>query len=200
MTSPTALVTVDDVRTHLNMTTFENDAELQTFIDAATPLIDNIAGPTINTSITEYHSGGFSTIVLNRLPIVSVTSVVETKGQTNYTLTEGTLGSITNGFAFTIDYTTGTIIRRAYNAESIFADGNRNITVTYVAGRSSVPGNIRLATLMLVQHLWMTSQANSNGQRATIGGDDSFTPGMGFAVPNRVKELLQPSPRVPGVA
>jgi hypothetical protein len=53
---------------------------------------------------------------------------------------------------------------------------------------------------MLIQHLWTTSQMNRNGGRPSIGGDDSFVPGMGFAVPNRVKELLQPSPRVPGVA
>ena len=75
-----------------------------------------------------------------------------------------------------------------------------NIKIIYIAGRATVPANVRLATLMLVQHLWTTSQNNKNGGRPNLGGDDTFVPGMGFAVPNRVKELLQPGGRVPGVA
>lgn len=200
MTAPTVIVTLDDVKSHLNKTDFADDLELQGFIDAATPLIENIAGPVIPRTVVEYYSGGTTVINLNSMPVSSVTSIVETYGQTNYSLTQSDLGSAMSGFAFTFDSLTGRVVRRSYNAEAMFPIGNNNVKVTYVTGRDTVPANIRLATLMLIQHLWSTSQMNRNGGRPSLGGDDTFVPGMGFAVPNRVKELLQPSPRVPGVA
>lgn len=200
MTAPTVLVTLDEVKAHLNKTDFLDDLELQGFIDAATPLIENMSGPVIPRTVTEYYSGGTSVITLNSMPVQSITSIVETYGQTNYSLTQSELGSAMSGFAFTFDALTGRVIRRAYNAEAMFPIGANNVKVIYVAGRDTVPANIRLAALMLIQHLWTTSQVNRNGGRPSLGGDDTFVPGMGFAVPNRVKELLQPSPRVPGVA
>lgn len=200
MPAPTVLVTLDEVKAHLNKTDFNDDLELQGFVDAATPLIENMAGPVIPRTVTEYHSGGMTSITLNSQPVQSVTSIVETYGQTNYSLTQVELGQGMTGFAFTLDPLMGRIVRRAYNAEAMFPIGNNNVKVVYVAGRNEVPANVRLATLMLIQHLWTTSQMNRNGGRPSIGGDDNFVPGMGFAVPNRVKELLQQSPRVPGVA
>lgn len=200
MTTPTVLVTLDDVKAHLNKTDFNDDLELQGFIDAATPLVENLAGPVVPRTVVEYYSGGTTSITLNSQPVLSVTSIVETYGQTNYNLTQVELGQGMTGFCFTLNPLTGQIIRRAYNAEAMFPIGTNNVRVEYIAGRATVPANIRLAALMLIQHLWSTSQLNRNGNRPTLGGDDSFVPGMGFAVPNRVKELLQPSPRVPGVA
>lgn len=200
MTTPTTIVSLADAKAHLNKTDNTDDTELQYFIEAATPIIENIAGPVLPQTKTEYYSGGVSQINLNWLPILSITSIVETYGQTNYNLTEITLGSSNTAFGFTVDYTTGRIIRRAYNAEALFPVGSNNVKVVYQAGRATIPANVRLATLMLIQHLWSTSQLNRQGGRPTLGGDDSFTVGAGFAVPNRVRELLQPSPRVPGVA
>lgn len=201
MAGPTVIVSLADVKAHLNKTDTENDTELQGFIDAATPLIENIAGPQIQRTIVEYYSGGVTRFTLNWLPIVSITSIVETYGQTNYTLTEVTLGGASTGFGFTVDYVTGAIVRRAYNAEAMFPVGTNNVKVTYVVGQATaIPANVRLGALMLVQHLWTSSQMNRNGGRPGLGGDDVFTVGAGFAVPNRVRELLQPSPRVPGVA
>ena len=200
MTAPTFLVTLEEVKKHLNKADFLDDEELQGFIDAATPMVENIYGPVINRTITEYQSGGTSTLVLNYLPILSITSIIETYGQTNYTLTRVNLGDINNGFAYTCDLPQGRIVRRAYNAEANFPTGRDNVQIIYVVGCASIPSNVRLGTLMLIAHLWTTSQLNRNGNRPSLGGDDSFTPGMGFAVPNRVKEILQASPRVPGVA
>lgn len=200
MTAPTTIVSLADVKAHLNKTDNTDDTELQYFLEAATPIIENIAGPVLPQTKTEYFSGGVSQINVNWLPILSVTSIVETYGQTNYTLTEITLGSSNTAFGFTVDYTTGRIIRRAYNAEALFPVGANNVQVVYQAGRATVPANVRLATLMLIQHLWSTSQLNRQGGRPMLGGEDGFAIGSGFAVPNRVRELLQPSPRVPGVA
>lgn len=200
MPNPTAIVSLADVKFHLNKTDNTDDTELQYFIDAATPIVENIAGPVLPTQRVEVYSGGVSEIVLNWLPIISVDSVVETYANVNYTLTQINLGNGSGAFNYTVDTTTGKIVRRVYNMLGRFPDGVNNVKVTYTTGRATIPANIRLATLMLIQHLWSTSQLNRNGGRPSLGGDDSFTVGAGFAVPNRVRELLQPSPRVPGVA
>ena len=202
MTAPTALVSLDEVKAHLNKTDFTDDLELEGFIEAATPLIENITGPVINRTVVEYHDGGSMSISLDQMPVASITSIVETYGQTNYTLAQVEMGTAQSGFSYSFSPTTGQVIRRAFNSAAIFPQGEKNIAVTYVAGRATVPANIRLATMMLVQHLWTTSQMNRNGGRPTLGGDDIFTPnvGMAYAMPNRVKELLVPSALVPGVA
>jgi hypothetical protein len=75
-------------------------------------------------------------------------------------------------------------------------------TVTYTAGRAAVPPTIKLAALILLQHLWRTQYGAS---RVPSGGNDDWSvtdpiPGFGYAVPNRVLQLLEPFKLPPGVA
>lgn len=49
---------------------------------------------------------------------------------------------------------------------------------------------VKLATLFLIQHLWNSSQ---RGPTAVAIDDEIVTvTGVGYAIPNRVRELLQP--------
>ena len=200
MTNPTTIVQLADVKAHLNIEVNDYDVELQQFIDASTSVIERITGPVIVQTFTEYFDGGCMAITLNHLPLVSVSSVVETMGDVNYTLAAITLGSGTSNYAYSLDTNIGQIVRRVANAAATFADGVKNVKVTYTAGRSRIPGNVRLATLMLIQHWWSQSQYNRQGGRPNLGGDDVMNMGSGFAIPNRVRELLQPDPDIPGVA
>jgi hypothetical protein len=75
-------------------------------------------------------------------------------------------------------------------------------TVTYTAGRPAVPPTVKLAALILLQHLWRTQYGAS---RVPSGGADDWSvtdpiPGFGYAVPNRVLQLLEPFKLPPGVA
>ncbi|MFB8251721.1 hypothetical protein ACFC5H_08950 [Streptomyces rochei] len=76
--------------------------------------------------------------------------------------------------------------------------------VTYTAGRGEVPPTINLAARILLQHLWRTQYGASRGL-GSIGGGDDFSvtepvPGWGYAIPNRVLQLLEPYKVPPGVA
>ena len=199
-----SIVTVAEAKTHLNIPASDTsqDTEIQGFIDAAQPLIEDITGPVATASHTEYFDGGCSTIVLSWLPVVSVTSVTEYYGLSTFPLTNQPLGSQTDAFGYTLDAATGQITRRTFGGEAAqFAAGAKNVKVVYTAGLNSTPGNVRLAALELIRHLWQQSQ---QGGRPRFGGNaildgENHVP-IGFALPDRVVELLAPNRRPPGVA
>jgi len=202
------LVSLDEAKLHLDMPTSDTtvDAELQGFIDAATPLIENICGPITSESVTEWHDGGAgdrSALVLRRRPVLSVTSVTEYLGQTPQVLAAATTPANAAALSYSLEVATGTIIRRsAAGTVYPFAWGEQNVQVVYTAGFGSTPANVRLAALELIRHLWQSTQ---QGGRPAFNGNpadgNGFGPaGGGYAVPNFVIELLKPNERIPGIA
>lgn len=75
--------------------------------------------------------------------------------------------------------------------------------VTYTVGRSPVPAAVRLATLVVIEHLWRSSQnAGPSGRPQPGGGyDDGLPPttGLPFAMPRGALQLLQPYRRAGSV-
>jgi hypothetical protein len=121
------------------------------------------------------------------VPFTSVTSITENGvAVTNYTA-DPTAGIITNGSSA---------------APDVFEWGVQNIVVTasvgYAATESNVKPHVKLAARELVRFWWQ------QGQQANIpafgSAPESMPLPMGFAVPRRVMELLEPSPRVAGFA
>jgi len=69
----------------------------------------------------------------------------------------------------------------------LYVDAANEWVATRVSDTSPAP--VRLATLMLLDHLWETQR----GPASNPVDDELGTPGtFGFAVPNRVLELLAP--------
>ena len=72
-------------------------------------------------------------------------------------------------------------------------------TVTYTSGRDDLPAAIRLAVLVIAEHLFETQRRPgfTTDAPAGFGGADGIpdatnsTP-MGFAIPSRAQELLAP--------
>jgi hypothetical protein len=125
-------------------------------------------------------------VVLRTTPVLELTAV-------DPLLTDGTGYDVAT---LRLDGDTG-VVRRA--------DGGwlcGPLQVTYQAGRESVPATINLAARLLLQHLWQTQRGPTRG---LAGGGDDFSvtepiPGFGYAVPNRVLQLLEPYRLPPGVA
>lgn len=192
MPAVTALVTLAETRTHLNFGAGDtsHDTELEGFIDAATPVIEDLAGAVVGATWTnEEHIGVAGQVVyLRHVPVYSVTTLVEYRSGAAATLTgvaTAALGSTVNSYS--VDLDTGRVIR---------SDGCGQIVVaTYVSGRAAVPSNVRLATLELVRHLYQLTQ---QGGRPAFGGATEDGPWMpsGFAVPTRVMELLASTPNL----
>lgn len=164
-------VTLDEVQQHLDVT--EVTDETLMVQQAAQGAVEGIVGPILWRTVTRTVSGS-SSIVLPVLPVVSVTSLTGAGTPVTYTANPdaGILSDV---------YATGPL------------------TVTYVAGRTSVSDDIRYATLIIAAHLWQTQRGNAPAPGFTEETFDG-TPGVGYAIPNRAMDLLGPHQMLPGIA
>lgn len=200
----TDLVTLTDVKAHLNIPTSDtsNDTELGGFIDAASDFITYIAGPVVSTPLTETHRtrGGLYYVMLRQPPVLSITSVVEYVGTVGYTLTQQQPGSTVDNWGYSINLASGALVRRSSAGTRMpFLGGD--LVVAYVAGRVSVPPQIRLACLEDIRGLWQRTQLGGRPAFDDGGssGSDGWTSGPLNLFP-RLKALLDGATRTPSIA
>lgn len=181
-----ALLTLAQAKQQLDIETTTEDEELQAYIDALTPVIERYVGPVENRTVTEVVDGHGLRLALTQAPAVSLTSVTPLLGG----------GAAVDAGALVLDSAAGVVWRR----DGVSWAGGP-WTVVYVAGRDGVPPTINLAARILLQHLWRTQYGAARGG----GGADDYSvtepvAGWGYAVPNRVLQLLEAYKVPPGVA
>jgi hypothetical protein len=158
--------------------------DLEAYIEALTPCIEELCGPVVPRSVVEIASGGDTALDLNGR-VASVTSITTRAGtmtaDADYYLVDGV---IYGGQLF---------------SERPFPWGERNIRVEYVTGFSDMPPNIILAASELVAHWWRTSRVSGRTNRFGGAEGDLVTP-SGFGVPYRVIDHLRPNLRLGGIA
>ncbi|MCX4786466.1 phage head-tail connector protein [Streptomyces sp. NBC_01221] len=181
-----ALLTLDEAKAQLDIETTADDQELQAYIDSLTAVIERHTGPVEKRPVTEQVDSRGSRLALSQVPAVSLTSITP--------IFNGGLAIDVGDLA--LDGDAGVLWRRD---RQVFYGGPWR--VVYVAGRGEVPATIKLAALFLLQHLWRTQYGAARGG----GGADDYSvtepiPGFGYAIPNRVLELLEAFKAPPGVA
>lgn len=205
------IVSLADVKAHLRYPTADvaDDSALAGFISAASDVIDTETGICVPKQYEESYSGGDFKIWLAHIPVISVENVIEGWGFINQDLSMVQANSPNTGnlFAFSVDEPeTGEISRRTGGNINIpFNPGVSNILITYTAGRTTIPGAIRLAALELIAHWWQSSQQRAGGGtgvRAYDAVDTDFTrttgvTGFNQGVPYRIIEILRPFRRFP---
>lgn len=146
------------------------------YVAAATWVVENITGPVLPATHTVRASGGRSIVLPH--PVTEVSSMA----------VDG--ASVTVDEA-DVDGEAGIIYTRTRS-------GFRNVVVQYTTGSNLIAENVRLATREEVRFLW---QVGHQGARP-VGESADVTPyqAEGFAVPRRVVELLQATPRFGGFA
>lgn len=167
-----------------------HDAELQRFVDAADPVVEDIVGPVNQATFDEFYDGGRSWIVLRRNPVISIQAVTEYAGATPTTLTVAATPAVITSSSYVFD-PDGILYRVTAAGSSHFSAGANNIRVQYTAGRTVVPPNIKLGALELIRHLYQSTQQGGRPQFGGAAEDLPWAP-AGFAVPTRVIELLAP--------
>jgi uncharacterized phiE125 gp8 family phage protein len=182
------IASLSDAKLHLNKQNTADDVEIQDFMDAAQAVITREVGDVVPTSYTETLNIDGYRLVLTQRPVISVTSVqVYYSASAKVTLDPAT---------YRLDNAAAGIVERtgAGGYPIPFTGQGDTADVTYVAGRTgAVPANIRLAYLELTAHLWRNSQQGRNRRvRGPGPEDDMATVGLGFSLPNRVRELLGP--------
>lgn len=180
-----SLPTLTDLKIHTGITSAKDDDELVEMLDAAIDVVEGIVGPISGGSVTEVHRGVNSdALVLRRMPTVALSSISARYGATTSPLAAAD---------YELDADTGLL--RSVSGYRFVGD----YTVTYTAGRDVLPAAIRLAVLIIAAHLWETQRVPGAGPARApgFGGADGIpdmggSGGMGFAIPNRAQELLQP--------
>jgi hypothetical protein len=160
-----------------------DDDELSSYISAAEDWIEAQCGPVTPRTVTETVTAECGRLRLSMAPVVSVDSVTQSAlavSTSDWIVTPGGRVSLRYGRLFG-DY-----------------------AVTYTAGRASVPERLKRAALELVAHWWESQRGTAGPPR--IGGSDpdgytyAAATGLGYAIPNRVTELIADYKRPAAVA
>jgi uncharacterized phiE125 gp8 family phage protein len=181
------IASLADAKLHLNKQNTADDVEIQDFMDAAQAVITREVGDVVPTSYTETVDIDGCRLVLTQRPVLSVTSL--------YVYYSAAAKILLDPSTYRIDNPAGIIERTGAGGYPIpFTGQGDQADVVYIAGRTgAVPANIRLAYLELTAHLWRNSQQGRNRRvRGPGPEDDMATVGLGFSIPNRVRELLGP--------
>lgn len=208
MSLTTDLVTVADVAAHLNWDTTQQTKyanEMARFISAVTPVVERFTGPVVQQDFDEWFDGGGVQIIL-RKPVVAIALLTESTGNATQTLTEEPLSAAGDWYGYTVNKASGAVTRRANGIATKFPDGVENIHAHYSAGlaadTASVPANVALGALEIVRVNWQPQQGGNRpipGGQSDLGVSDGLRM-MGYFVPNRVMELLQPNASNLGIA
>jgi hypothetical protein len=177
-------ISLTEVKLHMNKDVAKttDDAELAGFISSACQMIEDRVGPVAPRSATQtvwgHHHAYRRQLLLDLHPVVDVTAVTVD----GVTVPEADPVAGTDGWV--LDAGPGVLAHTRHWPWG-------RVEVTYRAGRTPLPGNIRLAGLELAAHLWQSSQLNSSGGRPSLSGTDELAlRNVGFALPYRVRELL----------
>lgn len=177
---PAPFITVDEVKTHMDKTSTADEDELAGFVSAACEAIrERIGEVSAVTAVVEACSWT-NVLILEHKPVIEVTKVERLPG----------LGLVPQGDRGT--GTDGWLMQQP--GAGILEHTSRfpgDVRVTYQAGRVPLPGNVRLAGLEMAAHLWRASQLNGGGGRPAITDNEQpIIPGVAYALPIRVRELL----------
>lgn len=178
------LVTLAQVKAHLDIvgSNANQDTKLQLFLDAAESwFYSDIQRTRIEAgAVTEYvHGNQADTIMLMEYPIISVTEV---RINADGVFTDPS--SIVPATDYTISDEENCIVLR----NSRFPAGINNIQVTYVAGYATVPVEIKLAVLWLVEWFYLHNNRKDMGRTNMSKQDESQ--GVLAAMPPMVTSIL----------
>lgn len=172
-----SLVSLDDAKRYLNITSSASDEELRQFILEATDIAERLTSRQFRrVAVTERASGTGVSLSLTTQPVVSVTSVTE----------NGT--ALTVDVDYVVDLMRGVLYRGTSTNARQWKPGNDNITVVYVAGEPNPSPTAQLLVKEITRHLWRTQRGASP---MAMGGQDDFIPGGNNIVTYRIKELAE---------
>lgn len=199
------LIDLIELRDELNITPGDTTktVKLRRWLKAATFVVENVCGPIVPRPMTRHFDGDGTFIVLPERWVTSITSMSETRGITNYSLTEQPLGQSVDAFGYTWDRTINKIVRRGYGgAMVLFPPGEQIIHVAYIAGMATIPDDIQIGTAELIKH-WNRkdnpARKTGNGYPGQAIDESGLQQAGNYLVPNAVMELFAPWRKRPGM-
>ncbi|MEI5520662.1 head-tail connector protein [Streptomyces brasiliscabiei] len=161
----------------------DDDAELQTFMEAVTAPLERELGRVIEqrTVIDEFDlPTGTTSVLLRSVPVSTLISIESVDGSVSWSVDPSVMHVYAESGEVTV------LSGPALSGKVVFI---------YRAGDADVAAHHRLAGLIILQHLWETQRG---AMGVNLGGEgETFVP-KGYAVPRRALELLEST--LPGVA
>mgnify|MGYP001616820926 CR=1 FL=1 len=171
-----SVLTLPEVKSHLNIDGSTQDSELQTFIDACEAAAAEKVGPLTSVATTERCRGGGTGLVLRETPVVSLTSVTPVGG-TAYSLA-----------LLDVDKSAGVI---EWLSGARWQAGKYD--VVFQAGRATVTSDLKLAIKDLIRDNWSHSQRGPTRRPgAAPEGRANTLPAMAVTFSSAVMQKLNP--------
>ena len=154
------LVTLQQYKDFAGLTSIKNDARINVVIDQVSQLVKTYCGSTIvdyaSTNKVEYKNIKDSivdTIILDESPLIQVVSVQERTSQADAYVTLITENSDSSGkYEYVVDDESDSITRTNSTGNKYWAKGMKSVKVTYKAGYTSTPEDLKLAVFNQVLH------------------------------------------------
>lgn len=182
----TAIVSLADVKSHLNIVSTTDDEELRSAILAASEWVESKIGPVARRTFSQVVRGRGAPIILDNAPVISVTSVTPAGGVAFDALT------------LDVDLDAGLIYPAYGSTWPTYSYGAT--TVVYVAGRPVVPEPVQWAVKEYVAWLWDTQRGPAQASPAQADLADQLATGTFATVPRRIEQALEPYALAPAVA
>lgn len=184
--APPTVLSVQDAKTLLKKQDSVDDPLVRFWLEATTRAVEYFTGPVVVRTVTEDHRVRLvNSLALRKTPAISLMSVAS--------LLDG--GTVYDTTALHLDPVTGAVARK---------DGGQllgPLQVVYRAGRPVISANILAGAQLILQHLWRTNAGPGRPQRGTDDYDVTEPiPGLGYAIPNRALQMLNPDDDGPGLA
>lgn len=159
-----------------------DDEELAGYVSGVTRVVERYVGVVIGRSVTDVFDGGGAVVLLRTLPVLSITSVTDS-------------GATVDASGYRVSKPSGVLTRVAGPSPLPFLPGFQSVEVTYQAGQAAniaevkeELGDVRLAALLILQHMWDTQRPAAAGPFSQ--GSDDFDPRYTYSIPRRALELL----------
>jgi len=193
------LVTLQQYKDFAGLQSIKNDARINVVIDQVSQLVKTYCGSTIidyaSTNKVEYKNIKdltVETIILDESPLIEVVSVQERTSQADSYVTLITENSDSSGkYEYVVDDESDSIIRTNSTSTRYWPKGMKSVKVTYKAGYTSTPEDLKLAVFDLIKYY----MKDERKERQTIAGStienqvsSSLTGNIGF--PDHIKRIL----------
>jgi hypothetical protein len=181
--------------------------ELPRMVTAVSARIDELVGPVVNRTITEYHDGG-GVIRPRQTPVSSVTTLTNWDGSTQTSYTADTWGVAGNANGFLIEqsgsYPHDTLIYRRSSGTSLaWPNGHRNLKLVYVTGRAATTATVdaryKECAAEVLRRLW-DRESSAWARGSSPFGDDNVSSRFFKAFDYVVAEMLGDEMKMPGIA
>jgi hypothetical protein len=192
------LVTLQQYKDFVGLQGVQQDAKINVIISNVSQLVKTYCGTTIidfaSTNKIEYFNTqrGDDRVILAESPLIQVVSVEERQSQSDAYVTLITENSDSSGkYEYIVDTESDSIVRTNSTTTKAFPQGMKAVKVTYKAGYTSTPEDLKLAVFDLVKYYLKDERKERMSiAGSTIENQSSTSLRNNIGFPDHIKRIL----------